>query len=152
MKLDERMWAGLIWLRWETRGRLQWTVYWTFGWHNVWTIVDWLMNCQLFKNNSAPGSWLVGWLVSLIILHRLFHYTPSRHRGEVAGRWIALSPLDFGARRVCVGNTTPWQLYLQEGDWVFILQEAGWASGPVCMATKYFAPLHWGSYPRLSTL
>jgi hypothetical protein len=152
MKLDERMWAGLIWLGWGTRGRLQWTVYWTFGWHNLRTIVDCLMNCQLFKNNSAPGSWLVGWLVSLIILHRLFHYMPSRHRGEMAGGGIALPPRDFCTRRVLVRNTTPWQLYLQEGDWMFILQEAGWASGPVCMGTKNFAPVHQGSNPRLSTL
>jgi hypothetical protein len=94
----------------------------------------------------------VGWLVSLIILCRLFCYMPSRHRGEVALGGIALPPLDFGARRVWVGNCTPWQLYLQEGDWVFILQESGWASGPVCMGTKTFVPLHQGSYPRLSTL
>ena len=83
---------------------------------------------------------LVGGSVGLIILHRLVCYMPSRHRGEVAGGGIPLPPLDFGARRVWVGNTTPWQLYLQEGDWVFILQEAGWASGPVCMGTKNFAP------------
>jgi len=85
----------------------------------VQTVVDWLMNYQLFKHNSAPGSWLVGWFNNSP--HAVPLYAKQTRRG---GGSIALPPLDFGAGRVWVDNTTLRQLYLQEGDWVFILQEA----------------------------
>jgi len=58
----------------------------------------------------------------------------SRYRPGVAqrvGRGIALLFHDRGTRRGWVVSSTPWPHFTPGKDQVSILQEAGWASGPV---------------------
>jgi len=61
----------------------------------------------------------------------------SRYRPGVAqrvGRGIALLFHDRGTRRGCVVSSTPWPHFTPGKDPVPILQEAGWAPGPVWTA------------------
>jgi hypothetical protein len=49
---------------------------------------------------------------------------------------------------VWVCKATSWPLNPLERDRVPIVQEAGWASGPVCIRAEYLAPPpHWDSIP-----
>jgi hypothetical protein len=65
--------------------------------------------------------------------------TPNIHKGPERGRGIALLFLDLDARRggwsaPCPGRFTPGK------DPVPIVQEAGWAPGPVWTSAKNLAP------------
>ena len=63
----------------------------------------------------------------------------SRYRPGVAqrvGRGIALLFHDRGTRRRWVVSSTPWPHFTPEKDPIPILQEAGWASGPVWTGGK----------------
>jgi hypothetical protein len=64
--------------------------------------------------------------------------------GHEGPRWrsrgIALLILDLGARRGWVVSTTPRPHCTPGKDPVPIVQEAGWASGPVWTCTKNLAP------------
>jgi len=55
-------------------------------------------------------------------------------------RGIALLFLDHGTRRGWVVNSTPWPHFTPGKDPVPILQQAGWAPGPVQTGAEYFAP------------
>jgi hypothetical protein len=65
--------------------------------------------------------------------------TRYRPEGPEGGRGIALIFPDLGARRGWVVSTTPRPLY-PEKDPVPIVQEAGWAPGPVWTCEKNLAP------------
>jgi hypothetical protein len=85
------------------------------------------------------------------------------HRGS---RGIALSFVDHGTRRGWGVSVTPWSLFTPGKDPVPIVQEAGWAPGPVWTGAENLAPtgirsqdrpahnqsLYWLSYPAHSTL
>jgi len=63
----------------------------------------------------------------------------SRYRSGVAqrvGRVIALVFHDRGTRRGWVVSSTPWPHFTPGKEPVSIVQEAGWASGPVWMGGK----------------
>jgi hypothetical protein len=49
-------------------------------------------------------------------------------QAQRGGRGIALLILDPGARRGWVASAMPQLLYFQEGDRLYLVQEAGWAS------------------------
>jgi hypothetical protein len=64
----------------------------------------------------------------------------SRYRPGVAqrvGRGIAVHFHDRGTRRGWVVSSTPWPHFTPGKDPVPILQEAGWASGPVWTGGKF---------------
>jgi hypothetical protein len=50
-------------------------------------------------------------------------------------------------------NTIPWPFYPWKGFPVPIVQESGWASGPVWMVVekRNYLAHHWGSSPKLSS-
>jgi hypothetical protein len=63
----------------------------------------------------------------------------TRKKGEViplVGRGIALLFHDRGTRRGWVISSTPWPHFTPRKEPVPILQEAGWASGPVWTGSK----------------
>jgi len=62
------------------------------------------------------------------------HYRPSVT--QRVGRGIALLFHDHGTRRGWVVSSTPWPHFNPEKDPVPILQEVGWAPGPVWMGRK----------------
>jgi len=66
------------------------------------------------------------------------------------GRGIALLFHDCGIRRGWVVSSTPWPHFTPGKDPVPIVQEAGWAPGPVWMGRKISSPL--GFDPGLSSL
>jgi hypothetical protein len=81
-----------------------------------------------------------------ILYYTILYYTTekvprNRPEGTEAGRSIALLFLDLGARREWVVSTTPRSLYPGK-DSVPIVQEAGWAPGPVwtCAPTGIRSP------------
>jgi hypothetical protein len=55
-------------------------------------------------------------------------------------RGIALLFLDHGTRRGRGVRITPWPLYTPQKDPVRIVQEAGWATGPVWTCAENLAP------------
>lgn len=57
-------------------------------------------------------------------------------QAQRGGRNISLLIIISGTRRGLVVSAMPQRLYLQEGDPVFIVQEAGWALGPVWMGVE----------------
>ena len=61
----------------------------------------------------------------------------TAHRGS---RCIALLFLDHGTRRGWGVSVTPWPLFTPWKDPVPIVQEAGWAPGPVWTGAENFAP------------
>ena len=63
-------------------------------------------------------------------------YRPA-HRGS---RNITLLFLDHGNRRGWVVSSTPWPLFTSRKDPVPILQEAGWAPGPIWTAENLVPP------------
>ena len=73
-----------------------------------------------------------------VILHHLqikwFRYRPVV--GQRVGTGIALLFHDRGTRRGCVVSSTPRPHFSREEDLVPILQEAGWAPGPVWTGGK----------------
>ena len=62
----------------------------------------------------------------------------TAHRGN---RGIALLFHDHGYRRGWEVSVTPWQLFTPGKDPVPIVQEAGWAPGPVWTGAENLAPL-----------
>ena len=77
----------------------------------------------------------------------------SRYRPGVAqrvGRGIALLFHDRGTRRWWVVSSTPWSHLTPGKDPVPILQEAGWAPGPVWTGGK--SRPHWDSIPNRPAL
>jgi hypothetical protein len=66
----------------------------------------------------------------------LYKRSPTAYRGS---RDIALLILNLGSRRGWVVSTTPGR-FTPEKDPVLIVQEAGWAPGPVWMCAKNLAP------------
>jgi hypothetical protein len=52
-------------------------------------------------------------------------------KAQRGNRGIALFILNFSARGKWMVTVTPWLLYTQEGASVPIIQELGWAPGPV---------------------
>ena len=56
------------------------------------------------------------------------------------GRGIALLFQDHGTRREWVVSVTPWPLFTLGKDPVSIVQEAGWAPGPVWTCAENLAP------------
>ena len=67
----------------------------------------------------------------------------TAHRGI---RGIALPFHDHGTRRGCMVSVTPRPLFTSRKDLVPIVQEAGWAPGPVWTGAENFAPT--GIWPR----
>jgi len=61
----------------------------------------------------------------------------TAHRGS---RAIALPFLDYGTTRGWGVSVTPWPLFTPWKDPVFIVQEAGWAPGPVWTGAENLAP------------
>jgi len=61
----------------------------------------------------------------------------TAHRGS---RGIALLFLDHGTRREWGVSVTPWPLFTPGKDLIPIVQEAGWAPGPVWTGAENFAP------------
>jgi hypothetical protein len=61
----------------------------------------------------------------------------TAHRGS---RGIALPFLDHGSRRGWGVSVTPWPLFTPGKDPVPIVQEAGWASGPIWTDAKNLVP------------
>ena len=61
----------------------------------------------------------------------------TAHRGS---RGIALPFLDHGTRRGCGVSVTPRPLFTPGKDLVPIVQEAGWAPGPVWTGAENLAP------------
>jgi len=61
----------------------------------------------------------------------------TAHRGS---RVIALLFLDHGTRRGSGASFTPWPLFTPGKDAVPIVQEAGWAPGPVWTGAENLAP------------
>jgi len=61
----------------------------------------------------------------------------TAHRGS---RGIALLFHDHGTRRGWGVSVTPWPLFTPGKDPVPIVQEAGWAPGPVWTGAEYLAP------------
>jgi hypothetical protein len=59
--------------------------------------------------------------------------------GPEGSRGIALLIRDLSARRGWVVSTTPWPL-TPGNDLVLIVQEAGWAPGPVWTCAKTLVP------------
>jgi hypothetical protein len=53
---DGVVWTGSMWLRIGSSGGLLWTWKWTFGFHKIWKILQWLSNWWLFKKNSVSWS------------------------------------------------------------------------------------------------
>jgi hypothetical protein len=67
----------------------------------------------------------------------------SRYRPVVAqrlGKGLALLFHDHGTRRVGVVSLTPRPLFTPEKDPITIVQEAGWAPGPVWTSAENLAP------------
>ena len=62
---------------------------------------------------------------------------PTAHRGS---RGIALPFLDHGTRRGCGVSVTPRPLFASGKEPVLIVQEAGWAPGPVWTGAENIAP------------
>ena len=71
----------------------------------------------------------------------------TAHRGS---RGIALPFLDHGTRRGWGVSVTPWPLFSPGKDPLHIVQEAGWAPGPVWTGVENLAP-HRDSIPRTSS-
>jgi len=109
----------------------------------------------LFILKSVEWGWITTYTTdydSYSLEHRVWHvifadkntYTHkkvnwSRYRPGVVqkvGREIALIFHDHGARRVWVVSSTPWPRFTSGKDPVPILQEAGWAPGPVWTSVK----------------
>jgi hypothetical protein len=64
----------------------------------------------------------------------------SRYRPRWPRGWVALPFLDRGIRRGRVVNSTPQPLFTPGKDPVPIVQEAGWAPGPVWTAENLAPP------------
>jgi hypothetical protein len=64
------------------------------------------------------------------------------HAGQAQrrARGIVLPILDPGARGGWVVSATPRPFYRRERDAVLVVQEAGWASGPVWIGRENLAP------------
>ena len=60
--------------------------------------------------------------------------------GKVKGKVKLSSFFNLGTRRGWVVNTTPRPLYPRDRDPVLIVQEAGWAPGPVATGAENLAP------------
>ena len=72
----------------------------------------------------------------------------TAHRGS---RGIALLSFhDHGTRRRWGVSITPWLLFSPGKDLIHIVQEAGWAPGPVWTGAENLA-LHWDSIPGPSS-
>jgi len=78
-------------------------------------------------------------VAGIILIHVKLKVKWSRHRPGVAqrmGRGIALLFHDRGIRRGWVFSSTPRPHFTPRKDQVPVLQEAGWAPGPVWMGGK----------------
>ena len=71
----------------------------------------------------------------------------TAHRGS---RGIAVLFHDHGTRRGLRVSVTPRPLFTPGKDTVPVVQEAGWATGPVCTGTENLAS-HWDSIPGPSS-
>jgi len=73
------------------------------------------------------------------------------HSALRGSRHIALLFLDHGTRRRRGVSVTPQPFFFLGKDPVPIVQEAGWAPGPVWSGVENLAP-HWDLIPRPSSL
>jgi len=91
----------------------------------------------LRNNHFVPNSFLLKEGVNCTLVQALSLYTGRTvHRGS---RSITVLFLDHGNRRGWVVSVTPRPLFTPEKDTVPIVQEAGWAPGPVWTGAENLA-------------
>ena len=101
--------------------------------------------CQILTSCCFHGGWMVyefgvlmgsywQWKLKVKVKVKLSRYTPDV--SQRVGRGITLLFHDRGTRRGWVVSSTPRPHFTPRKDPVPILQEAGWASGPVWTGGK----------------
>ena len=106
-------------------------------------LMRWIV-CFALRQSPGSNSWTVHWPFAVLIIFVKFNSLKKKvkwslYRPGVAqrvGRRIALLFHDRGTRRGWVVSSTPRQHFTLGKDRVPILQEAGWAPGPVWTGGK----------------
>ena len=106
-------------------------------------LMIWFLKDSFSVAQTSPQS-ILKYYMQNRILHRIYKNVKwSRYRHGVAqrvGRGIALLFHDRGTRRVWVVSSTPRPHFTPGKDPVPILQEAGWAPGPVWRGAENLVP------------